>query len=56
LEDNVDKANRYIQDDLVYEKDRGLTIRQKVKESEVLKSEILLKLRRIEDKQDDCAT
>lgn len=46
-EDNIDKVNRYMQDDLAYERDKNLKIKQQIKELDMYKSELILQLRKI---------
>ena len=48
-EDNVDKVNRYMQDDLAYERDRNQAARQKIKEVEGNQADTLGELRKAED-------
>jgi hypothetical protein len=40
-EDNVDKVNKYMQDDLAYERDRNLKIKHQIKELESYKAELI---------------
>jgi hypothetical protein len=36
-EDNVDKVNKYMQDDLIYERDRNQAIKSQIKDLDLLK-------------------
>ena len=44
-EDNVDKVNKYMQDDLAYEKDRNHKIKQQIKELDLFKNELIRDVR-----------
>ena len=44
-EDNVDKVNKYMQDDLAYEKDRNQKIKQQIKELDLFKNELIRDVR-----------
>ena len=50
-DDKLDKVNRYMQDDLVFERDRNLKVRQKIKDEEVVKNDLLRELRKAENDQ-----
>jgi len=43
-EDNMDKANRYMHDDLAYEKDRNSKLHAKVQDEELVKNRLLAEL------------
>jgi hypothetical protein len=48
-DDKTDKANRYMQDDLVYERDRNIKVRQKIKDEELVRNDLLRELRKTEN-------
>ena len=48
-ENKFDKVNKYLQDDLTYERDRNLKVRQKIKEEEMTTNELLRELRKSEN-------
>lgn len=48
-DDKVDKVNRYMQDDLLYERDRNMKLNDKIKEEEQDKNDLLRELRGIEN-------
>ena len=54
-EDNVDKANRHLQNDLAFERDRNEQAKRKIKEAEVFKNELIRDIRKIEGLQDEDA-
>jgi len=54
-EDNVDKANRYMHDDLSYEKDRNDSLREKVKEEEMIKNKLLKELDLMRESSEETA-
>ena len=54
-EDNVDKVNKYMSDDLVYERDRNHKLKSKIKELDLYRNELIHELRKIQEKQDDLA-
>lgn len=39
-EDNVDKVNKYMQDDLAYERDRNLKVKSQIKELDLYKQDL----------------
>lgn len=41
VENGTDKENRYMHDDINYEKDRSQNIRQKMKDAEGLRADLL---------------
>lgn len=45
-EDETDKVNRFMSDDLAYEKDRNYKIKQQIKEIDVYRNELLKDLRK----------
>lgn len=49
-EDNVDKVNKYMNDDLVYERDRNHKIKQQIKDLDVYRSDLIAELRKITDR------
>lgn len=51
-EDNIDKANRYLQNDLAFERDRNDQVKRKLNESEAYKNDLIRDLRKIEHDQD----
>jgi hypothetical protein len=46
-EDNVDKVNKYMSDDLIYERDRNHKLKLKIKELDLYRSELIGELRKI---------
>jgi hypothetical protein len=40
-EDNVDKVNKYMQDDLAYERDRNHKIKSQIKELDLYRNELI---------------
>ena len=54
-EDNVDKTNRYMHDDLAYEKDRNDQLREKVKEEDLVKAKMLKELDLMRESCEDTA-
>ena len=46
-EDNVDKVNKYMSDDLVYERDRNHKLKSKIKELDLYRNELIHELRKI---------
>lgn len=48
-ENKFDKVNRYLQDDLAYERDRNIKVRNKIKEEEKYTNELLRELRKTEN-------
>ena len=52
-EDNVDKVNKYMQDDLAYERDRNLKVKSQIKELDLYRQDLLIQVRRLQEQQDD---
>ncbi len=48
-EDNVDKVNRYMNEDLIYERDRNQKLKGSIREQEQYKGEMLEELRKVEE-------
>lgn len=48
-ENKFDKVNKYLQDDLAYERDRNIKVRNKIKEEEKYTNELLRELRKTEN-------
>ena len=48
-EDNVDKVNKYMQEDLGYERDRNQKLKSQIKEYDEYKNELIKELRKLED-------
>ena len=48
-EDNTDKMNKYMNDDLSYEKDRNQKLQQRIKGEEIYKNDMIRELNQIED-------
>lgn len=46
-EDNVDKTNKYMSDDLIYERDRNHKLKTKIKELDLYKNELIHELRKL---------
>ena len=51
-EDDVDKVNKFMQDDLAYERDRNYKIKQQIKEIDMYRNELLRDLRKLQEIQD----
>lgn len=51
-EDNVDKVNKYMQEDLSFERERNQKLKNQIKEHELYRNDLLQELRKIEDHQD----
>ena len=51
----MDKVNRYMQDDLSYERDRNQGARQKIKDAEHSQEQALVELRKAEDNSEQKA-
>lgn len=49
-EDNVDKVNKYMSDDLVYERDRNHKLKLKIKELDLYRNELISELRKIQER------
>jgi len=48
-EDNIDKVNRYMNEDLIYERDRNQKLKHSIKEQDIYKNEMLAELHKVED-------
>jgi hypothetical protein len=46
-DDNVDKVNKFMQDDLIYERDRNLKIKNSTKEIDIYKAELIRELKKL---------
>lgn len=46
-DDNVDKVNKYMSDDLVYERDRNHKLKSKIKELDIYRNELIHELRKL---------
>ena len=46
-EDKVDKVNKYMQDDLAYERNRNDKIKSQLKEEEMYQNELMKELRQV---------
>jgi len=45
----MDKVNKYMQEDLTYEKDRNMKLKQQIKDQDEYKNELIRELRNIDD-------
>lgn len=54
-EDNVDKVNKFMNDDLLYERDRNHKIKQQIKELDLYRNDLIAELRRFQEQQNDIA-
>ena len=52
-DDNVDKVNKYMSDDLVYERDRNHKLKSKIKELDLYRNELIHELRKLQEQQDE---
>jgi hypothetical protein len=41
-EDNIDKVNKYMSDDLAYERDRNIKVKSQIKELDLYKQDLLV--------------
>ena len=51
-EDNIDKVNKYMNEDLSYERDRNQKLKSNIMEQEQYQNELIVELRKIEDEQE----
>ena len=51
-EDDLDKVNRYMQDDLAYERDRNLSLQGKLKEEDEVKANLQREMEKTADESE----
>eukprot|EP00347_Sterkiella_histriomuscorum_P005910 403354803 len=52
-EDNVDKVNNYMNEDLVYERDRNHKVKQQIKDLDLYRTDLINELRKLQDRSDE---